>query len=440
MADFYSNSTNNDVIPIIRVAEVKSVSDVSESGRIKVRITGIDDNIKNDSNLPNCTPLIPKYLTSLPKVGECVLVFQYEYSPSSPTAAFKSTRFWIGPIITQPDKLNEEPYNSALSLLPEGYTKLKNPRYEDGTYGNEDDIVLQGRYNTDIIQKDREIWIRAGKTQEDNPKKFNKNLGYIQLKYGNEKLKRVVKEKVIQTKVIPIPNRLITVNIRTIKNNNDVLTGDLSRNEYTSSDINRTELFINVKNIDSGEDIISFESENDFLGSTSREQAFAAAKSFIDINKGAKWKIKSLGNSAIDFVRDVYKGTNGIAVFSTTPIPGPPKVIKEIQLEKNDSKDGSVINVVANKINLLSNVKGANNFKLTNPKSLIDDKEQEKINNQAHPIVYGDVLVEFLELVKKYVSLHVHPYHGIPADPSTVTTNVLGFDLNKILNENINTN
>ena len=80
MADFYSNSTNNDVIPIIRVAEVKSVSDVSESGRIKVRITGIDDNIKNDSNLPNCTPLIPKYLTSLPKVGECVLVFQYEYS------------------------------------------------------------------------------------------------------------------------------------------------------------------------------------------------------------------------------------------------------------------------------------------------------------------------------------------------------------------------
>ena len=59
--------------------EVKSVSDVSESGRIKVRITGIDDNIKNDSNLPNCTPLIPKYLTSLPKVGECVLVFQYEF-------------------------------------------------------------------------------------------------------------------------------------------------------------------------------------------------------------------------------------------------------------------------------------------------------------------------------------------------------------------------
>jgi RecJ-like exonuclease len=48
--------------------------------------------------------------------------------------------------------------------------------------------------------------------------------------------------------------------------------------------------------------------------------------------------------------------------------------------------------------------------------------------------------VEFLQLVKKYVELHVHPYHGLTADPSTVTTNVLSFDLNKLLNKNINTN
>ena len=28
---------------------------------------------------------------------------------------------------------------------------------------SDEDIVLQGRYNTDIIQKDRQIWIRTGK-------------------------------------------------------------------------------------------------------------------------------------------------------------------------------------------------------------------------------------------------------------------------------------
>ena len=83
---------------------------------------------------------------------------------------------------------------------------------------------------------------------------------------------------------------------------------------------------------------------------------------------------------------------------------------------------------------------GPHTFNLTDPKSLITSEEQETINNEAHPIVYGDILVEFLELVKKYVSLHVHPYHGLPADPSTTTTDVLRFDLNKILNENIRSN
>ena len=71
---------------------------------------------------------------------------------------------------------------------------------------------------------------------------------------------------------------------------------------------------------------------------------------------------------------------------------------------------------------------------------MITDEEQEKINKGAHPLVYGDTLVEFLELVKQYVISHVHPYHGLPADPSTTTTDVIRFDLNRILNKNINSN
>ena len=50
----------------------------------------------------------------------------------------------------------------------------------------EGDVILQGRYNTDIIQKNREIWIRAGKFEGANNKLFNsRDMGYIQLKYGN---------------------------------------------------------------------------------------------------------------------------------------------------------------------------------------------------------------------------------------------------------------
>ena len=51
--------------------------------------------------------------------------------------------------------------------------------------------------------------------------------------------------------------------------------------------------------------------------------------------------------------------------------------------------------------------------------------------------MYGDKLVEFLELLQKYVKLHVHPYHGLKPDQSTITTDVSGFNLNSLLNKNI---
>ena len=222
--------------------------------------------------------------------------------------------------------------------------------------------------------------------------------------------------------------------MNTITNSNIILSGDLPQNRYSQNDINRTELFITVTDANTGNLKTSFENEDSFIGSTSRDQALSAAKVFIDINKGSKWKIKS---KAFDLIK-IYKGNDGIAMFDAIPVEVKKK-IKELKVVKNKSEKSSVINIVANKINFISH-DGEHTFELANPKELITDDEQQKINNEAHPLVYGDVLMEFLELVKKYVQLHVHPYHGLSADPSTVTTDVLRFDLNKILNKNINSN
>jgi len=434
MSNYYKDSTNTNVIPIIRIGEVTSVIDTTKSGRIQVRITGVDDT-ESDKSLIDCVPLLPKYLIALPKVGECVFVFQYEHNDSSPTASFKNKRFWIGPLITQPTKLEGENYNSALSILPDGYTKLKDPNLDIGAYGNEEDVILQGRFNTDIIQKDNQMWLRVGKTIEGQPNKFNdKNLGYIQLKYGGEKLKREVVEKEVVTFITPSPDTLITVTMNTITNSNIVLSGDLPQSRYSENDINRTELFITITDANTGSLKTSFENENGFLGSTSRDQSLSAAKVFIDANKGTKWKIKT---KAFDLIK-IYKGNDGIAMFDAVPVEVKKK-IKELKVVKNKSEKSSVVNIVASKINLISH-DGEHTFELANPKELITDDEQLKINNEAHPLVYGDVLLDFLELVKKYVQLHVHPYHGLSADPSTTTTDVLSFDLNKILNKNINSN
>lgn len=436
MSNFYTDSTNSNIVPIIRIGEVISIIDPTKSGTIKVRLQGIDAN-ESDTQLIPCVPLLPKYLVTLPKVGESVFIFQYESNMSTPVTSFKNKRFWIGPLITQPTKLDNEPYNSSLSILPDGYEKLRDPNLEIGSYGNDDDVILQGRYNTDIIQKDRQIWLRTGKTLDGEPNRFNDvDLGYIHLKYGTEKLKRNIVDREVTERIPQFPDITINVIINTITNDGQILSGDLTNDRYTASDVNRTEVFITISDYKTGDLVNGFENETDYVGTNSRQEGTDAAKEFIDNNKGDRWLIKSNSNEIITG----YKGENGIAVSDSIKEPiESTKTIKVIEFEKGEQPSSSVINVVANKINLISH-DGEHTFELTNPESLITDEEQEKINNDAHPIVYGDTLVEFLELVKDYVNLHVHPYHGREADPSTVKNNVLNFDLNTILNPNINTN
>jgi len=291
--NYYNDSTNTNTVPIIKVGEVVSVLDTTKSGRIKVIITGVDD-LETDDTLIDCVPLLPKYLVTLPKVGECVFVFQYENKLGTPTTSFKSKRFWIGPLITQPTKLSGEDYNDALSILPDGYKKLKDPNIDIGVYGDDDDITLQGRYNTDIIQKDRQIWIRTGKFTEGDPKKYNKkDLGFIQLKYGGEKLKREITQKKVVTKSNPLPKINVFVKISTVTSDLPFgLAGNLPPERYKEDDVLSTDLFIRITNLIDGKqiDVIEQQFNN---GKNSREQALKAAKLWVDGKGLSQYQIKS---------------------------------------------------------------------------------------------------------------------------------------------------
>ena len=63
MSNYYKDSTNTNVIPIIKIGEVTSVIDTTKSGRIQVRITGVDDT-ESDKSLIDCVPLLPKYCSN----------------------------------------------------------------------------------------------------------------------------------------------------------------------------------------------------------------------------------------------------------------------------------------------------------------------------------------------------------------------------------------
>ena len=69
---------------------------------------------------------------------------------------------------------------------------------------------------------------------------------------------------------------------------------------------------------------------------------------------------------------------------------------------------GSAINVVASKINLLTHKDGAPRFNLANQESQLSDEEMLTILAQAHPLPFGDILVEYLRLFKTAFLNHVH--------------------------------
>ena len=104
-------------------------------------------------------------------------------------------RLYLGPINSQPQLLQIDPYfNSALAGFSFG-TEDANVSVDTipeirGVFPNPKDVSVQGRFNTDITQKENEIVIRAGKFEKSEPTKKNpysfkfntKTQGYIQIK------------------------------------------------------------------------------------------------------------------------------------------------------------------------------------------------------------------------------------------------------------------
>ena len=91
-------------------------------------------------------------------------------------------------------------------------------------------------------------------------------------------------------------------------------------------------------------------------------------------------------------------------------------------IESNQER-GSVINAVANKINLLTHKDSSPIFNLTNQDNLISDIELTKILNEAHQLPFGDVLLEYLRLVKDFLFNHVHNGSGNSATDLTGSGN-----------------
>lgn len=160
---------------------------------IRVRIPGEEfdkDVLKED--LPNCFPLLPKHLNFIPEVGEVVLVLVPDKNKK------KGDRYYIGPLISTESKLSGDYQNSTASSnkiggITEPGEEISKITGANGLYEDTRHVTIDGRQNTDIIQRNAEVIIRAGKYVDSNTLLFNNvNPGVFQIKYNQNFNERVL--------------------------------------------------------------------------------------------------------------------------------------------------------------------------------------------------------------------------------------------------------
>lgn len=111
--------------------------------------------------------------------------------------------------------------------------------------------------------------------------------------------------------------------------------------------------------------------------------------------------------------------------------------------ENNDEERGGAINVVSNKINLLTHKNGSPRFDLADQDSMISEDEMTKIISEAHQLVFGDKLIEFLILQRAAFANHAHAYPGMKPQDLQGATDIdkyLDFNLKSLLSKNIRIN
>ena len=383
--------------------EVVSIDDPYESRTIKVRIPEFDLRPENE-DLPPCYPLFPPFFHFLPKVGERVVILMDRVYNAAKVVS-QEKRYYLGVTISQPQKINNDPYYySASANENDGWIQRETAISEipnaKGTYLKKDEIGIVGRNNADIILKDGEVLLRAGKHLEEDNVEFNrKNPAYVQIRYAVENASKEKKTKII-TKIEQIPPVYAIT---------------------TTSDA-QNRLLIKV-----------FKISDNYIEETlpgsydSRDELIQVCRDTIRTYqaKYLKWQLR-VSEPELQDMSKLFKNNKRV-------------VKQEVEINEANEVDnfnGSVMNMVADKINLLSHL-SAKNYNITNPEGMVDAETQLDINSTAHPMVYGDNLVEFLNILKAYVQTHVHGYHGLPAVKDEIVKNLLNYNLDNLIDKNI---
>jgi hypothetical protein len=449
--------------------------------------------------------LLPYFVYSVPKVDELVQViyvnkdFQYQNQYyvqntfSSPTATFKEFYFGgnkftgTGMQIKNPKPLK----NQDGTLTDQSVHK--------GVFPQPGDNALLGRGSADVVVKQDEVLIRAGKFKGEQLQPnvipvANQQRGFLQLSKFQSTLQNLepktyfeLQEDVLLTKY------LIEWTLTNPENAQDRFTGAVylyqlkpdvsinSKNITVDSEISE-----NLKKLVATESFTmlsktqTIEFINNFIKTCNQSNVTrSGVKLFTDNNDANKFPIfyrpntimysklnpsTPLGSTAtpieVSNISDIYKGIKlnpslkgGYGLIYTKGKVGNPrtpvkKVVKQQKYINQESSYGALGSDVFFLVSHNSQIpgKGKINFDDT-----LYGITPEKFTNEFLPktssMVRGEELLELINLIVKFLVTHTHAYPGLPPVPVTQDgTNVqsilteLNNAVNKILSKNIRLN
>ena len=378
--------------------EVIKNQDVNDSGLIYVRIPEIDQNISDD-NLAPCIPLHNfQFFRVLPKVGERVkIIFEREFD--SDIRLNQEKRYWASIAISDFRNIKYDPFYFTSNSNDTNGWIAPFPLNQEANIGKllltEDDIQIRGRNNTDLLFKDNEVILRAGRHLSDQPTQFNnEDPSYIQLKYKNNEAIDSLDEDNFEyvNEIIPTKHVIFlsTSNLGSLIKIVDINTSDVI--ETYSKTYNITDELISDVKLKINEFQIKY----------------------------PNWELKTQSENFIN----LPKSFNNII-----------RVKKQIKDNRSKNTNPSVVNIVGTKINFIS---AKSNYNLTGSESgAIDESVQFSINKNAQRLPNGEDMLELIGLLREVLLSHVHPYSGLPAVNDENIKRLRLFDLNKILNDDI---
>lgn len=181
-------------------------------------------------------PMLPFYVYQVPKKGEYVsIIYQNKLFPNK-------NQFYIQNAFSSPLKLNYDSYQASTKFLSLGdrIKKSLSIRNKDGSYAEKKsrgifpepgDNAIMGRFSSDLILKDNEALLRAGKVLSLSPSQFpspNINRSFLQLSNFTQTKKNLPsKSKIGLIEDIKNVKKIIIWDITNLENTQNVFNGSV---------------------------------------------------------------------------------------------------------------------------------------------------------------------------------------------------------------------